>query len=331
MSGEPARTNPQGAGASDLGPTPEAGSLLATADPGGRPLLQRDSQPDAPNAHPHPRRWPRARRWFRRGLAAIALLIAGVLLVDAIIAGRVEHNISQRIYDNSNLATPPRVTVAGYPYIAAALTGEIQAVTVGSRDVHVPGYGLLSVQTSAQYITVPRSAVWSGDFENAPARKVFTRLQLDGVSLGARMGINDLLIQNKDDISPLGGWETEALFEGTPKEFHRPATVQVKLRLREGDVYITAEKVVKGPTSSSVHARTVPGSELDPQTRDRLLEEFSLMLPARDLPLGGETPMRVYVSGGSVYVESEKYYTTVSLLDLTPPSRPLSKEEQPRL
>ncbi len=269
------------------------------------------------------------RRWVRACLGVFALFMV-LLITDSLIAARTEHRISQEIYRDSHLANPPGVTVAAYPYVSAAFTHELQSVTVNAKDIDVPGFGLVSVHSSAQYITVSADDVFNGDIKDAPARKVFTRLQLDPVSVGSRMHVSDLLIQNKDDISPNGGWETEAIFEGTPQGFRKAATVEMQLRMREGNVHLDAIDVVKGPEDKGKDAKIVDGDDLDDSVRQEIMRAFSLDIPGDTLPFRGQ-PMRVYVAGGSVYVESERYYTRVSIEDLAPRSRPLSAEEQPGL
>ncbi|KAB1502998.1 DUF2993 domain-containing protein [Corynebacterium sp. 320] len=276
---------------------------------------------------------PHLSRGWKRTLVALGTLIGivlGATLVDALIAARVEHKISQNLYEQSNLPSPPDVHLAGYPYVWAAVSHELQAVTVNAKDLDVPGFGLVSVYTSAQYVTIPRAAVFSGDIQNAPARKMFTRLQLDGVSIGSRMGLNDLHIQNLEDISPRGGWETEAILQGSPKGYKRPVSVAVSLRIKAGDVYITPTRVIDGPDSTSATAKIVDGDDLSPDAQRAFREAFTLKLSGAELPLR-KSPMRVYVSGGSIYVESEQFYTTVSLDDLTPHVEPLPEEERPGL
>lgn len=278
---------------------------------------------------------PRWAKWGLRALSTIVALLIAVAFTDSLVAGRTEHLYSKALYDQSNLANPPAVFVAGSPYTAAALTHEVQAITVNAKDVDMPGWGLMSVHKSAQYVTLPWQAVFGQSFTNAPAKKVFTRLQLDGVTIGGKMHVDDLLIQNRDDISPRGGWETEAIFEGTPKGFDAPATVEMKLRVKEGDVYLTPTRVIRGPSSEAGEGvlsavKTVDGDKLDDQLKKRIERAFTLKIPGERLPLK-EKPKRVYVAGGSVFFESEQLYTTVSLQDLIPQGRRLPEEEKPGL
>ena len=274
-------------------------------------------------------------KWGIRSLCAVIVLVLVTAFSDSIIAGRTEHLYSRALYDNSNLANPPSVFVAGSPYTAAAFTHEVQAITVNAKDVDVPGWGLMSVHKSAQYVTLPWQAVLGQPFTNAPAKKVFTRLQMDGVTIGSKMHVDDLLIQNRDDISPRGGWETEAIFEGTPKGFSAPATVEMTLRVKKGDIYLTPTKVLKGPKTDAREglldsAPAVPAKELSEDMKNRIKSAFTLRIPGERLPLK-EKPKRVYVAGGSVFFESEQLYTTVSLQDLVPQGRRLLEEEKPGL
>lgn len=269
----------------------------------------------------------------RRGIISLLVLVGiffvGVL-ADSLVAARVEHKISQQIYAESHLPNPPDVHLAGFPYLWAAISHEMQAVTVNAKDLNVPGFGLVTVYTSAQYLTVPPSEVFNGDIEDAPARKVFTRLQLDGVSIGNHMKIDDLHIQNLEDISPRGGWETEAIFEGTPAGYERPVSVEMSLRISNGDVFLTPTRVIKAPEDGSRTARIVDGDEISSDAQQEILSAMSLQLSSDELPLN-RPPVRVYVSGGSVYVEAEQFYTTVSTTDLTPEVQPLPEDEKPGL
>lgn len=261
------------------------------------------------------------------GLAAVFML--GVI-TDSLIAARTEYRISQALYRSTNLPTPPAVQVTGFPYVAAVWTHELQSVTVTARDVEVPGWGLMSVHSSAQYVTIPPDAVFTGEINQAPARKVFTRLELDGVSIGSKMKIDDLQIQNRDDISPRGGWETEAVFEGTPAGFAEPASVEMKLRVKEGQVYLSPTKIIEGPMDHSARADRDADNALPQKIREEITEAFKLKIDTTTLPLRGK-PIGVYASGGRVLIESEQYYTTVSIKDLAPYTLPLEEDEEPGL
>lgn len=273
---------------------------------------------------------------------ALAALAMTLVVADSLVAAKVERSISQRIYQGSNLATPPSVQVSGMPFLAATWTHELASVEVQARDVEIPGFTRVSVTSSASKVTLTRAEVLSGDFSNAPARQVFTKIQLDSVSLGELMtgsgsgsgpgngngqgtGLSDLHIQGVEDISPAGGWETEAYFTATPAGFDDPVEVEMRLRVWEGDVRLLPTRIVSvdGDTSRGDGHRRA----LDDADRARVMDAFTLELPAASLPLRTH-PGRVYVNGGALYIESEQNFTRVSITDLAPRSAPLGKDDR---
>jgi hypothetical protein len=267
----------------------------------------------------------------------VVLALAGVAVVgDSLFAAKVEREISQRILHDSKLASPPAVQIGGMPVSASLWSHELTSVSVEARDVEVPGFARVSVTSSAEKVTLTRDEILSGDFEDAPARKVFTRLQLDPVALGGLMtggdngedGFSDLNVQGVEDISPSGGWETEAYFTATPDNvpgIDGPVDVGMRLRVWEGDVRLLPTEIrsVDGDSSRGDGKKNA----LDDATRERVMEAFTLELPGDSLPLGTK-PGRVYVNGGALYIESEQNYTRVGISDLAPRSAPLATDEQ---
>lgn len=274
----------------------------------------------------------------RRTIVAVVLTITTVALIavvaDSLVAAKVERSISQRIYQESQLATPPAVQVTGMPYLAATWNHELPSVKVEARDVEIPGFTRVSVTSSASKVTLTREEVLSGNFTNAPARQVFTKIQLDGVSLGDIMigadgaspeGLQDLHIEGVENISPSGGWETEAYFTATPAGETEPVKVAMWLRVWEGDVRLLPTKII------SIGGNTARGDgkskALDEDARKKIMAAFTLELPATSLPLRTH-PGRVYVNGGALYIESEQNFTRVSTTDLAPRSASLGEDDR---
>lgn len=282
------------------------------------------------------------RRRFSTGIrrtiiaAVLVIITVGVVAVvaDSLVAAKVERAISQRIYQESQLATPPAVQVTGMPYLAATWNHELPSVKVEARDVEIPGFTRVSVTSSASKVTLTRDEVLSGDFTDAPARQVFTKIQLDGVSLGDIMtgvnsdnpeGLPDLHIEGVENISPSGGWETEAYFTATPAGEKKPVTVAMWLRVWEGDVRLFPTKIVSidGDTSRG----DGKSKALAEDARKKIMDAFTLELPATSLPLRTH-PGRVYVNGGALYIESEQNFTRVSTTDLAPRSASLNEDDR---
>ncbi len=268
----------------------------------------------------------------RRTVTTVVLIVVSVLaatlgvavVADSLVAARVEKKISDRIFRESHLATPPHVQVTGLPYLAAVFTHEVPSIQVESTDVEIPGFGRVTVSSSATKITLGKDAVLSGDFTDAPAREVFTRIQMDTVELGDRMGIDDLGLASQDDSSPTGGWETEAYLSGSPdglpEEDSGRYEVGVRLRVWQGDVYLTPTEITDTPNSTSP-------DDLDEEVTERVLDAFTLELPGENLPFRSP-PRRVYTAGGTLFIEAEQNYTRVSVADLAPQSGPLNEDEQ---
>ncbi|MGO1950466.1 MAG: LmeA family phospholipid-binding protein [Mycobacteriaceae bacterium] len=273
------------------------------------------------------RRLSRAGRILLTVVVVIAVLAGVAVVADSLVAARVEKRISERIHEDSHLANPPDVVVTGMPYLAAVFTHEVPSIHVDARDVEVPGFGRVTMSSSATEITLDRDAVLSGTFTDAPAREVFTRIQMDTVELGEKFGIPDLALRSQDDSSPTGGWETEAFLSGTPEGLRSGADgeyeVSMRLRVWEGDVYLTPVEITDTPDGTDP-------DDLPADTREKVMDAFTLEMPGTSLPLHSK-PRRVYSSGGSLFIEAEQNYTTVSVTDLAPQSGPLGEDEQPGL
>lgn len=257
-------------------------------------------------------------------VAVLAATVGAAVVADSLVAARVEKRISDRIFEEANLATPPHVQVTGTPYLAAVFTHEVPSIQVESTDVEIPGFGRVTVSSSATKITLGKDAVLSGDFTDAPAREVFTRVQMDTVELGERMGTDDLGLASQDNSSPTGGWETEGYLSGTPdglsEEDSGRYEVGVRLRVWQGDVYLSPTEITDTPHS------TAP-EDLDDELTEQVLDAFTLEMPGENLPFRSP-PRRVYTAGGTLFIEAEQNYTRVSVADLAPSSGPLDEDEQ---
>lgn len=233
-------------------------------------------------------------------------------------ATHAEHALSTHIAETANLEMTPYVAIGGKAYLSSFVTGKWSSINARIRDVEVPGFGLVSLEYGAANVKVPASAVLTGDFPESPTKQYFTKLSLDGVSLGTKLGLTDLSIQALLDSSPAGGWETEALFTGTPQGWQEKATVSVKLRIVDSDVIITPMEIVSAPSSptdTTVHDQPA----LSDADAKHITDTFSLTLPDGEIPLGMPAT-RVYVSGGSVNIEAEQIQCTVSPANFMPPT-----------
>lgn len=250
-------------------------------------------------------------------VGAIALLAVGA---DFGLAIHAERNLANQIRDEMNLPADPYVSLGGAAYASSFFTGKWSSIQVRARDLEIEGFGLVSVESGAVNVEVPKSSVWSGDFEDAFTERYHTKLQLDGLSLGRQFDFTDLAIQNHEDISPAGGWETEAIFEATPPGWSAPAEVVVKLRILRGDAKFIPVEVISGPEGPDSE-EVLPGEELSDDAARAILHAFELELTGAELPLR-QRPTRIYVSGGSIFIEGDELYRNVSPEDFLPVATP---------
>ena len=250
-------------------------------------------------------------------VGTIALLAVGA---DLGLAIHAERNLANRIREEMNLPADPYVSLGGVAYSSSFFTGHWSSIQVRARDLEIEGFGLVSVESGAVDVEVPKSSVWSGDFDSAFTERYHTKLQLDGLSLGRQFGFTDLAIQNHEDISPAGGWETEAIFEATPPGWSAPAEVVVKLRILDGDAKFIPVEVLSGPADAESED-VLRGDELSDDAAAEILPAFELVLTGAELPLR-QRPTRIYVSGGSIFIEGDELYRLVSPEDFLPVATP---------
>ncbi|MGV0395827.1 LmeA family phospholipid-binding protein [Corynebacterium uberis] len=227
--------------------------------------------------------------------------VAVAWCADAVVATHAEHALSSAVAHNSRLEVAPNVYLAGLPYLQAVVTGKIPRLSVEALDVDTPGLGLVNARTELEAVKVTPQQVFSGDLTGAQAELATRKIGLDGVAVGAQLGMTDLDIANPYDISPKGGPAVEAQLTGTPHGFDKPVTVIVTLRL-------------SGPqfTMEPVEFPDVPPERIVAARR-----AFTWTLNTRSLPLSGQA-QAVFVTGGSIYFESQARTITVDSADLSP-------------
>lgn len=102
-----------------------------------------------------------------------------------------ESRISRELQHYSNLPVQPDVTAGGFPFLYEAERGKLSSLTVDAQDLDVPGFGLVTVHSSATNIEASTHDILHGRIEDAPVETVSTTLSLDGLALGERLGITE--------------------------------------------------------------------------------------------------------------------------------------------
>lgn len=207
-----------------------------------------------------------------------AAVVAGTFLfVDGVVATNTERNVSAELQRLEGLDIKPAVTMSGTPFIVSTLGGSIDSIRTEMIDVQEEGFGLVNKKSEAFDVEVPPAQILSGNLQDMTAKRLVYTVRLDGVALGAQLGMTDLDIANPDDISPSASPSAEALLTGTPPGASEKQQELVKLRIVDG----------------VVRFQPVSGNDA-----------FSWEISSEKLPLTGRAS-HVFCGGGSIYIESE--------------------------
>lgn len=241
------------------------------------------------------------------GILGVIAVIAGVLWVlDLSLAARAESRLSRAIAESAQLDNSPRVHAGGSIFTTSLFTGELDSVSIEMLDVDVPGVGMVNATSEVQAVQVSPEQLLRGDLEGTTAELFSRTLRLDGVALGAQLGITDLDIAHPFDVSPSGGRAAEAVLTGTPPGATEPVSVLATLRLLGPEFRLTPVELVDAPAGTQLG--DVEGA-------------FSWRVDTRQLPLA-DRAMSAYLAGGSIHLQSQARNVTLSTRELSPLAAP---------
>lgn len=241
------------------------------------------------------------RRILRIGAVVAAVGIVG-WLGDTALAVRAERTIARSVETTTHLPEPPNVYIGGTPYAAALITGNVPTLTARALDVEVPGFGSVNATTEVFNLTLTREQVLTGELRDVPARVISRAIAIDGVGLGAKLGITDLSISHPYNIAPGGGTAAEAMLTGTPPGETHPVSVLVRLRITGTTISITPSELLDAPSSV---------------TPEDVFPHFALTIDSTDLPLPSQAS-HIYARGGTIVIEAEERNVTIDTEDLSP-------------
>ncbi|BAU96921.1 hypothetical protein N24_2659 [Corynebacterium suranareeae] len=239
-------------------------------------------------------------------IGAVAVAGSAFWIVDSSIAAHAERNLSNAVAESADLDNSPRVFLGGSIYTTSLLTGELDSVSIDMLDVDIPGVGMVNARTEVKKVEVTREQVMSGDLNGANAETFTRSLRMDGVAIGAQLGITDLDISHPIDISPSGGLASEALLTGTPPGAKDPISVLVTLRLVGSEFQMLPYKLIDAPSGL---------------TLDDVASAFTWKIDTLQLPLA-DRAMAVYLAGGSIHFQSEARNVQLTTRELSPLAAP---------
>ncbi|GFK19860.1 LmeA family phospholipid-binding protein [Corynebacterium glutamicum] len=245
-------------------------------------------------------------------IGAVAVAGGAFWIVDASIAAHAERNLSKAVAESADLENDPRVFLGSSIYSTAFFTGELDSVSIDMLDVEIPGVGMVNARTEVENVEVSRDQILSGDLDGTTAETFTRTLRMDGVAIGAQLGITDLDISHPIDISPSGGIASEALLTGTPPDMEDPVSVLVTLRLVGSEFQMLPYELIDAPSGL---------------TLDDVAPDFTWKIDTLQLPLA-DRAMAVYLSGGSVHFQSEARNVQLTTRELSPLAAPEENSDE---
>lgn len=223
---------------------------------------------------------------------AVAIVLGGAYAVDNAYAANLERRIGEETRQHAHLDATPKIYLGGVPYAQALITGEIPIISSEVLDVDVPRLGMVNARTEARGVEVTPEQVREGNITGARAGLLTRRISMDGVALGHLLNMTDLDISQPYDMSPNGGDAAEVRLRGTPPGATEPVTELAKLRIIGDTINIIPEHN----------------------------DAFALTFTNAEMPLTAPAS-KIFVAGGSIYVESLERNVLLDATDLSPLSR----------
>jgi hypothetical protein len=200
------------------------------------------------------------------------LIVAGVLLVLALIADRVAVQVAQsavatRLQGELKLADKPEVSAHGFPFLTQMFGGRYDDVEVTAKGVSAQQFSGLTVHAHLRGLRAPFSALTRGDIDEVPVDHVQGTVGLPYDQIARAANIPGLTLTANGDSVRVAGTVT-VLGQTLTASAHARAEV------RNGTVIVTAD-----------HAQVV-GVRLPAAVLPLVERGLSFVLPVRNLPFG---------------------------------------------
>lgn len=150
------------------------------------------TNPDRPRTAPKRRR----SRVVRRLVITLAVLVGLLVVADFAAAAVFEHEVSKRARSHFGLADDPSVQVRGFSFLAQAISGEYDHVTVDARGVPVRDtLRDLEVHADLYGVTAPLGDLLSGSTQGVTVRELEgqVRIKASDVTRALAENENELL------------------------------------------------------------------------------------------------------------------------------------------
>lgn len=225
---------------------------------------------------------------MRAFLITFVLLLA--LIVGADFVGRAvaESKAGEAIAQQTGGQVAPEVDIHGFSFLAQALPGDYQKVTIAQQDLAVGPFTGVGAVVELYDVTYPLSAAFSGSTDEMVARRADLRATIPAAALSAHLQQTGLTLSAGDGGAARLSTTVDVLGRQVP------VSADIQLTLADGTLTLTPGQV------------TADGVDLpDPAA---LAQALTLSVPLTGLPIN--------LDAASVGVVDDAVVVTATVLDL---------------
>ncbi|CRK60407.1 hypothetical protein [Alloactinosynnema sp. L-07] len=261
----------------------------------------------------------------RRLVITLVVLLGLLVAADFGAAAFFEHEVSKRAQQQFDLRDHPSVTVGGFSFLAQAVSGEYDMVTVDAKGVPVNVLRDVEVHAELKGVRAPLSDLVSGSITGVPVREVVGQVKVKAADVTRAMSVNEnQVIRSLTDLKidpvsekavstpPADGAETEdesevADTEGGTAGVRLCGTAEIAGKSTELCVFsiisLSERKIAVSPKRMELR-NSDSDVKLPPSVQQRVLPFFAIELDPGDLPFA-VTPTSVKVEPGVLSVKGK--------------------------
>ncbi|HVK24163.1 MAG TPA: DUF2993 domain-containing protein [Actinokineospora sp.] len=281
-------------------------------------MVTNSGRPPAP-----PRR--RRSKAVRRLVITLVVLLGLLVAADFGAAAFFEHEVSKRAQQQFDLRDHPEVQVGGFSFLAQAVSGEYDLVTVDAKGIPVNTLRDVEVHADLKGVQAPLSDLISGSITGVPVREVVGEVRVKAADVSRAMSLNENQVIRSltnlkiDPVSektvataPADGAETEdeselADAEGSTAGVRLCGTAEIAGQPTELCVFsiisLSERRIAVSPKRMELR-NSDSDVKLPPSLQQKILPFFTFQLDPGDLPFS-VTPTSVKVEPGKLTVRGK--------------------------
>lgn len=204
-------------------------------------------------------------------MITVAVIVVLLVAADRISLLVADSQIASRVQKSQGLASSPKVSIKGFPFLTQVIGGRYGEVDVAVRDVTRNGLTVDRVSVHAHGVSVPLSKVLSGSVIEVPVGRA------DGqVTLGFA-NLNSYISRQLGQVLTVSSDGQKLRLTGT---LPVPPNLSVTA---EASIDVSGNSITLRPTALETVLSKVPGGQA---SRSVIQRFFTVKLPISQLPFG---------------------------------------------